>query len=92
MLRVSVHYFTVIAGVYTEELTAYIDTQALFKVSGRSFVKTENNVPSRLLCGTPHPTKFALERVPLKKTLCVLLDNSQSMKRQRMYIHITYII
>jgi hypothetical protein len=34
MLRVSVSYFIVAANVYTVESSAYIDTQALFKVSG----------------------------------------------------------
>jgi hypothetical protein len=53
-------YFDVAADVYTVESLAYIDTQALFKVSGRSFVKTENNNgPSCLPCGTPHSTEFA---------------------------------
>ena len=74
MLRASVIYFTVAADLYTVESSAYIDTQALVKVSGRSFVKIKNsNGPSRLPCGTPHSTELALERLSLKKTLCVLL-------------------
>ena len=75
MLSVLVVHFIVAADVYTVESSAYIDSQALFQVSGRSFVKTENNhVQRRLTCGTPHWTEFTWERLPLKKTLCVLLD------------------
>jgi hypothetical protein len=43
-------YFDVAADVYTVESLAYIDTQALFKVSGRSFVKTDKDGPDRLPC------------------------------------------
>ena len=50
---------------------AYMDTQALFKVSGRSLVNTDNNNgPSWLLCGTPHSTKFAFEASIKEKLLC----------------------
>jgi hypothetical protein len=36
MLRVSVVYLTVSADLYSAESSVYIDTHALFKVSGRS--------------------------------------------------------
>lgn len=60
MLSVSVIYLTAVADVYAVESSAYIDTQALVKVSGRSFVKIENNNGlSWLPCGIPHSTEFA---------------------------------
>ena len=41
------------------EWSVYIDTDALFKVGGRSLVKTENNNgPCRLPYGTPHTTEM----------------------------------
>ena len=65
MLSVSVIYFTVAANVNTVESSEYIDTQALFKVSGRSLVMAIAGCPA------VHHTQLNLhERLPTTKTLC----------------------
>ena len=73
LLRVSVTSLAVVAGAYIVESSAYMDTHALFNVSGRPLVKIEKSRgPRDLHCGTPHFTCVTLEKLPLKKTLHVL--------------------
>ena len=53
------------ADVYSIESSAYIDTQVMFNVNGRLFVKIENSKgPRQLPCGIPHFTCFTLEKRP----------------------------
>ena len=61
-----------VADVYNVESSVYIDTLALLKASGMSLVKSKG--PRQLPWGIPDSTWIMLERLPLKNTLCVLLD------------------
>ena len=66
---------TVVADMYSVESSAYIDTLAFLKASVMSFVKIEKvKGPRQLPWGIPDSTWTMLERLPLKNTLCVLLD------------------
>jgi hypothetical protein len=57
--------------MYRVESSAYIETLALLKASGMSFVKIENSSGLRQLpWGIPDSTWIMLERLPLKNTLC----------------------
>jgi hypothetical protein len=65
----------VVADVYNVESSAYIDTLALLKASGMSLVKFEKSKgPKQLPWGIPDCTWIMFEMLPLKNTLCVLLD------------------
>jgi hypothetical protein len=65
----------VVADVYSVESSAYIDTEALLRDSGRSLEEIEKSKgPRQLPWGMPDPTWTMLERLPLKNTLSVLLD------------------
>jgi hypothetical protein len=73
---VAVISVAVVADVYSVESTAYIDTLALLKASGMSLVKIEKcKEPKQLLWGIPDSNWIIFERLPLKSTLCFLLDN-----------------
>jgi hypothetical protein len=75
LLSVAVISLAVVAYVYSAESSAYIDTQALHRASGRSLVKIEKRKgPRQLPWGKPDSTWIMLERLSLKNTLCVLLD------------------
>jgi hypothetical protein len=73
LLNVAVISVAVIADVYSVESSAYIDTLALL-----SFVKIVKNEkckgPRQLPWRIPDSTLILLERLPLKNTLCLLLD------------------
>ena len=61
--------------MYSVESSAYIETLALLKVSGMSFVKIEKSKgPKQLPWGIPDSNWIMFERLPLKNTLCALLD------------------
>jgi hypothetical protein len=62
--------------MYSVESSAYIDTLALLKVIGISLVKQmeKNKGPKQLSLGIPDSTWIMFERLPLKNTICVLLD------------------
>ena len=61
--------------MYSVELSAYIDTLALLKISGKSLVKMlKSKRPKQLSWGTPDSNWIIFDRLPLKNTLCVLLD------------------
>ena len=72
LLSVAVISLTVVANVYSVESSAYIDTLTLLKASDMSLVEIEG--PRQLPWGIPDSTWCILERLPLKNTLCVLLD------------------
>ena len=73
--HVAVISVAVVADVFCVELSTYIDTLALHKASGMSLVKFEKSKgPRQLPWGIPDSTLIMLERLPLKNTLCVLLD------------------
>ena len=75
LLSVAVISVAVVADVYSVESSTYIDTLALLKVRGMSLVKIEkSNVPKQLALGIPDSNWIIFERLPLKNTLCVLLD------------------
>ena len=75
LLSVAVISVAVVADVYSVESSAFIDTQALLRASGRSLVNTEKmKGPRQLPWGIPDSTWIMLERLQLKNTLCVLLD------------------
>ena len=75
LLRVAVISVTAVADVYSVELSSYIETLALLKVSGMLLVnKLKGKGPKQLPWGIPDSTWIMFERLPLKDTLCVLLD------------------
>ena len=75
LLSVAVISVAVVADVYSVESSAYIATLALLKASGMSLVKIEKSKgPKQLPRGIHDSTLIVLERLPLKNTLCVLLD------------------
>jgi hypothetical protein len=64
---IQLHYFV--------ESSAYIDTLALLKVSGISLVKIEKaRGLKQLPWGIPDSNWIIFGRLPLKNTLCALLD------------------
>ena len=75
LLSVAVISVAVVADVYSVESSAYINTLALLKVSGMSLVKIDKSKgPKQLPWGIPDSKWIIFERLPLKNTLCVLLD------------------
>ena len=74
-LSVAVISVAVVADVYSVTSSAYIDTLALLKASGMKLVNIEKSKgPRQLPWGIPDSTWIMLERLPLKNTICVLLD------------------
>ena len=64
-----------VADMHSVESSAYIDTLALLRASGRSLIKIEKSKGPRWLpWGMPDSTWIMLESLLLKNTLCVLLD------------------
>ncbi len=74
LLMTEVISLTVGADMYSAESSAYIAIQAFVQASGRSFVNTEKSrCPSDEPWGTLHDRYLVCEKLPLKKTFCVLL-------------------
>ena len=72
---------TEVADMYNVVSSAYIETFALFKAKGRSFVNiVDSSDPRQLPCGILDNTFIELDSPPLKKTVCDLPDNCYSSK------------
>ena len=75
LLSVGVISVAVVADLYSVESSAYISTLDLLKASSMSLVKMEkSNGPNQLPWGIPDSIWIIFDRLPLKNTLCVLLD------------------
>jgi hypothetical protein len=72
LLSVAFISVTLVAGMYSVESSAYIDSLDLLKVSGMSLLNKigKSKWPRQLPWGIPDSTRIMLERLPLKNTLC----------------------